>query len=71
MIAAQIDVVTEAAFPKLMETILDELQTFRDRINGYYDRLLNSARDQKNVALENAMRASLKAPIDLHKSLYF
>ena len=69
VIAAQIDVVTEAAFPKLMETILDELKTFRNRINGYYDRLQNSARDQKRVALENAMRASLKAP-NLHKSLY-
>jgi hypothetical protein len=54
VIQAQIDVVTEAAFPKLIEEILEELKTFRDRINGPYPRLLNSALDQKPVASQNA-----------------
>lgn len=47
MAQVQIDVVTEAAFPKLMEEILEELKSFRDRINGHYARLLNSALNQK------------------------
>lgn len=56
VIPVQIDVVTESAFPKLMEDILTELKTFRDRINGLYPRLLNSARDQKRVASQNEAR---------------
>jgi hypothetical protein len=56
VIQAQIDVVTEAAFPKLMEDILTELKTFRDRIKDHYARLLNSALDQKRVASQNAAR---------------
>jgi hypothetical protein len=56
VIQAQIDVVTEAAFPKLIEEILEELKTFRDRINGLYARLLNSALDQKRVASQSAAR---------------
>lgn len=54
VIQSQIDVVTEAAFPKLIEEILEELKTFRDRINGLYPRLLNSALDQERVASQNA-----------------
>lgn len=45
---------TEAAFPKLIEEILEELKTFRDRINGLYPRLLSSALDRKRVASQNA-----------------
>ncbi len=56
----QIDVVTETAFPALVEEILIELQTFRDKINGMYDRLLNSALDQKSVARQNAARRSFE-----------
>jgi hypothetical protein len=56
VIQAQIDVVTEAAFPKLIEEILQELKTFRDRISGLYSRLLNSALDQKRAASQNAAR---------------
>jgi hypothetical protein len=58
MILAQIDVVREAVFTKLMETILSELITFRDKVLVKYDRLLNSALDQKRVAAQNAMRRS-------------
>jgi hypothetical protein len=56
IIQAQIDVVTEAAFPSAMESILAELKTFRDRINALYPRLLNSALDQKRVAVQNSAR---------------
>ncbi len=56
VIQVQIDLVTEGAFPELMEMILGELKTFRDRINGLYSRLLNSALDQKRVASQNAAR---------------
>lgn len=41
LIPVQIDVVTESAFPKLMEDILTELKTFRDKIKDLYPRLLN------------------------------
>jgi hypothetical protein len=58
-VAVQIDVVTEAAFPNLIVTILNELKTFRDRLYGMYDRLLNSAIDQKRVALQHSMVATL------------
>lgn len=57
MIQVQIDVVTEAAFPQLMDEVLQELKTFRDKINGHYARLLNSALDQKQAA---AQRAGMK-----------
>src|SRR5207245_508690 len=50
LVPVQIDVVTEAEFPALIGTILSELKTFRDRIKLQYDRLLNSALDQKRVA---------------------
>jgi len=56
VIPVQIDVVTESAFPKLMEDILAELRTFRDRISCMYPRLLNSALDQKSVASQNEAR---------------
>lgn len=55
VLPVQIDLVTEAEFPVLIETILSELKTFRDRINLHYDRLLNSALDQKRVASKNAV----------------
>ena len=58
MVQVQIDVVTEAAFPQLIEEILQELKAFRDKINGHYARLLNSALNQKQVAVQ---RAGLKA----------
>ena len=61
VIQAQIDVVTEAAFPRLMEEILEELKTFRDKINGMHPRLLNSALDQKSVASQNAGRQMFSA----------
>jgi hypothetical protein len=60
MIQAQIDVVTESAFPALMESILEELKIFRDRINGLYARLLKSALDQKTVASRNSARQMFK-----------
>lgn len=71
MIQAQIDVVTESAFPSLMESILAELRTFRDRINGLYPRLLNSALDQKRVATQNSARQMFKEQSlrQLHKSI--
>jgi len=56
VVQSQIDIVTESAFPKLIEEILEELKMFRDRINGLYPRLLNSALDQKRVASQNAAR---------------
>jgi hypothetical protein len=61
VIHAQIDVVTEVAFPRLMEEILEELKTFRDKINGMRPRLLNSALDQKSVASQNAARQMFSA----------
>jgi hypothetical protein len=61
---AQIDLVTEESFPTLMETILAELKTSRDKINSMYERLLNSALDQKRVAMQNAMRATSKDYLD-------
>jgi hypothetical protein len=63
MVQVQIDVVTEAAFPHLMEEILQELKTFRDKINGHYARLLNSALDQKRVATQRAGMKAFGAPI--------
>ena len=60
MIQAQIDVVTESAFPSLMEIILAELKAFRDRIDALYPRLLNSALDQKRVAKQNSARQMVK-----------
>jgi hypothetical protein len=57
-VAVHIDLVTEAAFPNLITTILHELKTFRDRMRGMYDRLLNSAIDQKRVALQQSMVAT-------------
>jgi hypothetical protein len=66
-----IDVVTETAFPKLIESILAELKTFRDRVNPMYAQLLNSALDQKRVALERAMHANLEDYLEPHMpSLY-
>ena len=62
MIQAQIDVVMENAFPALLESILAELKTFKDRINTLYPRLLNSALDQKRVASQNSARQMFKAP---------
>lgn len=56
MSQAQIDIVTESAFPSLMESILRELKIFRDRINVLYPRLLRSALDQKSVATQNLVR---------------
>jgi hypothetical protein len=56
VVSVQIDVVTERAFPGLVELILTELKTFRDRINQLYPRLLDSALDQKRVASQIAAR---------------
>lgn len=56
LVPVQIDLVTEAAFPALLETILGELQTCRDRIRAMYDRLLNSALERRRVAAQNAAR---------------
>lgn len=56
IVLLQIDVVTEAAFPKLIEAILRELNTCRGKILVHYDRLLNSALDQKRVAAQNVVR---------------
>jgi hypothetical protein len=50
----QIDVVTEPEFTKLLSTIRSELREFRDQITLHYGRLLNSALDQKRVALRSA-----------------
>ena len=61
LIQVQIDVVTEAAFPQLMDKILEELNTFRDRIGGMRPRLLNSALDQKQVASRDAARQMFSA----------
>lgn len=61
LIQVQIDVVTEAAFPQLMDKILEELNTFRDRIVGMRPRLLNSALDQKQVASQDAARQMFSA----------
>jgi len=61
MVQAQIDVVTEHAFPALVDKILNEVKTFRDRINALYPRLLNSALDQKRVATQNAARQMFQA----------
>jgi hypothetical protein len=60
LVTAQIDVVTEAAFPGLIATIQSELKVFRDRINLHYPRLLNSALDQKRVALSNARAKAIR-----------
>ena len=70
VIQVQIDVVTEASFSKLIETILDELRAFRERMNTIYARLLNSARDQKSVALQNSMRETFKDYLGSRGSLY-
>lgn len=70
VIPVQIDVLTEAAFPKLIEKILEELKTFRNRMNIIYDRLLNSARDQKRVALNNAIGTTFKDYLDRDGALY-
>jgi hypothetical protein len=56
VVSVQIDAVTEREFPRLAARILEELKTFRDRVNGLYPRLLNSALDQKRVASQNAAR---------------
>jgi hypothetical protein len=58
LLTAQIDVVTESEFPKLISTIQTELKTFRDRIDAHYARLLNSALDQKRVSSKNQFRAT-------------
>jgi hypothetical protein len=60
MIQAQIDVVSEKAFPSLVEIILTELKTFKERINALYPRLLNSALDQKSVAIQRSARQMFK-----------
>ena len=60
LIEAQIDLLTESAFPSWMEMILTELRTFRDSINALYPRLLNSALDQKRIARENSARQIFK-----------
>lgn len=60
LVTAQIDVVTEPEFPTLVGTILSELKTFRDRVSSHYDRLLNSALDQKSVASRNAFPSAVR-----------
>ena len=50
VVGAQIDLVTESELPVFLETVLSELNMFRDRIKLHYDRLLSSALDQKRVA---------------------
>lgn len=52
LVPVQIDLVTEAALPALLETILEEMRTCRDRIMAMYARLLNSALDQRRVAAQ-------------------
>jgi hypothetical protein len=59
LLPVQIDLVTEAAFPALLETIVGELQTCRERIQGMYERLLKSALVQRHVAGQNAARRKL------------
>jgi hypothetical protein len=54
VVSVQIDAVTERGFPRLARLLLEELKTFRDRVNGLYPRLLNSASDQKRVASQSA-----------------
>jgi hypothetical protein len=60
LMTAQIDVVTEAELPNLLATIQSELEISRDRINVHYDRLLNSALDQKRVASRNALARAVR-----------
>lgn len=67
VIQVQIDVVTEAAFARVMECILEELRAFRDGINRHYARLLNSALDQKSVASQNAARRMFSAILPVAK----
>lgn len=59
VIQVQIDVVTETAFARLMEEILEELKTFRDKINDLRPRLLNSALDQKRAASQKSARQAV------------
>lgn len=59
LILVQIDVVTEATFPQLMEDILAELKVLRDRIQGLYPKLLQSAIDQKMAASQRRARGVL------------
>lgn len=49
---AQIDVVSERHFPDLIDLIMHELRKIADGIRGMEERLMNSAIDQKQVALQ-------------------
>src|ERR1700675_172746 len=62
-VGAQIDLVTESELPVFLETVLAELRIFRDRINSHYDRLLNSALDQKRFASSNAFKKAVSEAV--------
>jgi hypothetical protein len=59
VIHTQIDVVSEPAFPALIEVIIEELRQIASGIRKQESRLLNSAVDQKRVALERQVISSL------------
>ena len=63
LLKVQIDVVTESEFTKLLSTIRSELRVFRDRINLHYERLLNSAVDQKRVASMSTSAVSARREV--------